>query len=778
MLGVLFVVACEPDLRVDTHENVAPNVWLSSGPPEGSVGTYSVQLYWGGWDPDGEISRYEYLVSDNVTGVFNPADIVGVPWNPVFANDSTFTFSADSLAEDPVSQKAVFMRSHTFFIRAVDEEGLRSVEPAHRSFTSRTLSPVVDVTTPSDDLGLTPAAMPPISTFVWNATDYIDGDDSKQDPDSVQWALVSTKAHGNEYGPTIEYLRNNPHAPDWRPWVWYRAPLDSGTTWTTPPLESGDYVFAIRAKDEAGAVTPILEEPVNLRRIKIAPRISGPTFLIQNVFIGRIIASSCDFPVTIADIAAGVPLSFALSACAKHYGGTVSGYRYGWDIIDLNDPDQWEIDYTPFVGSFAITPPRHFNFGTRTFSAEVIDNSGYCSRIEVKINFVRFTGQRNLIIVDDFPVDERPGAGWAASRGGLPNDAEHDAFWLDMVSNLDGFDASRDMIATTVDREIPLTTLAAYKSIFWSVYGAVNTSEISDLPFLYTYIQYRSKNPASNPEGACNATPEGGGKVLPNALALAMQAGVHVLIAGRHPIQNVVRRGTSSNTALRWPMIPLYELEPGATQTGSAPTFQAIRPGDLGFAYKELCLEAIDYAFLSTQRARTAGSGGNPRYCPINGWRNPGSSIETLRDHTMRAGNPLDPNFLRIELRAEAAGTTSAFYHESKQGIDTEMYNPAYFRADAACSFVPEPRDCFQAIYGLVCLDTAELSTNQPVAFWTGAFADVVNPDIPGAVGARSVVFGFPPVYFDSEQLKPGIEYILFDEWQLPRRPATASTIR
>jgi hypothetical protein len=69
-------------------------VWLAAGPPEGSTSTYRITMFWGGWDPDGEIKKYQYRVTNNV-GIFNPADTVGMPWHDVIGNDSTFTFSAD-----------------------------------------------------------------------------------------------------------------------------------------------------------------------------------------------------------------------------------------------------------------------------------------------------------------------------------------------------------------------------------------------------------------------------------------------------------------------------------------------------------------------------------------------------------------------------------------------------------------------------------------------------------------------------------------------------------
>lgn len=768
--------ACASDtIDGERAENQAPTVWLAAAPPEGSTGTYTVNLYWGGWDPDGEIRKYEYLVTDNVSGVFDPADTVGGDWSSVVGNDSTFTFSADSLADaTPGDQTVLFARSHTFFIRAVDEEGLRSREPAYRSFTSRTISPEVRITTPRAELGITPADMPPISTIVWTATDYVDDIFTKQDPESVQYAMVSTADYGRSYSNTITYLRNNPDAPDWQPWVWYRAPLDSGKSWTTPPLEFGEYVFAIRAKDEAGAVTPVLNEPVNVRRIKVASRISGPTFVVTSSLLGSIIASSCDYPLTIADVPAGIGMSFLLSACAESYGGTVAGYRYGWDILDLNDPDQWEIDYTPFVGSVASTPARSFNFGTHTFTAEVIDNSGYCSRIEAKVNIIRFTGERNLLIVDDYRSDETTGpSGWGATNGGLPSDNEHDLFWLDMVSNLDGFDPSRDMIASSADREIPLTTFAGYKSIVWNVFGNLATPTVQDLPLLYSFIQYRSKRPPGGSGGACNASGGVQGKVVPNYVGLAMQSGVHVLIAGNHPIQNVVPR-YSATFSVRWPMIPLYELEPGNTQFGTPdPDDLTNPPGNLDFSYRELCVDVIDYGFLTNQRARATGTGSNRRYCGITGWRTP--NAQSQRDDGMRTGISVDPNFPAISLRPEAASPGRVFA-PSSQSIDVEVYNPAYFRQGAACQYISAPRSCFEPIYLLGCLDTAERTYMQPVAFWTSAYADVVANDIPGAVAARSAVFGFPPVYFNPAEVKPGIEYILFDEWQLPRRPVSAQS--
>ncbi len=767
--AILWMGACASDeIAGDAAPNQPPTVWIAAAPPEGSVSSYTVQLFWGGWDPDGEISHYEYFVTDNRGGSFLPSDTVGADWQGVVGNDSIFTFSADSLAEElPGVNSAVFKRSHTFFIRSVDTQGLRTPEPAYRSFTARTLSPEITITTPRQTLGLTPAEVPPIATYTWTAVDYIDDLNMRQAPDSVQWAFEPTSRHNASFAETLNYLRSPASASVWYPWVYYRAPADSGKFWTSPPTEFGDYVFAMRAKDDAGAVTPVLDERKNARRVKVSRRTTGPRLIVSNEFVGSVIASTCDYPLTILDMAAGVGMSFTLSACADDYGGTVSGYRYGWDILDLNDPEQWEVDYTPFVGPFAVTPPRSFNFGTHTFTVEVIDNSGFCSRVEVKVNVVRFTGQRNLLLVDDYSADESAGfSGFALTNGSVPNDAEHDEFWADMVSNVGDFDPLRDIISSSTEREIPLVTLASYKAIVWSVFGEVTTTSVTRLPLLYQYIHFRSTQ-TSAATSPCDARVGVSGKVVPNAIALSMQAGVHVLIAGQQPVQNILPR--RADLFVRWPLIPLYETED--PQTGTPDIEHP--PGSNGFAVQDLCLDAIDFGYLPTSRARLPGTGSNRRYCPVTpGYRQPGTA--STRDDTMRGAQPLDPSFPSLSLRPEVAGAGKVYAPES-QGLDVEVYNPSYFRVGGACQFVTAPRPCFEPIYGLVCRDTAERTYLQPVAFWTSAYGDVVGQDIPGAVAARSAVFGFPPVYFNPGEVKTAIELILFDEWQLPRRPVDSS---
>ena len=130
--------------------NKPPNVWVSSGPPSGTTTTYTVEFFWGGWDPDGFVAYYEYCITDNENGVFDPADTTGPEnWNRLDGTRGKFKFTADKPADpDSDDMVAEFVRSHTFLVRAVDNEGWSSRQPAHRSFTARTLSPTVTITNP------------------------------------------------------------------------------------------------------------------------------------------------------------------------------------------------------------------------------------------------------------------------------------------------------------------------------------------------------------------------------------------------------------------------------------------------------------------------------------------------------------------------------------------------------------------------------------------------------------------------------------------------------
>jgi hypothetical protein len=772
-LMAVFAAGCEEGGGV-LLENQAPTVWLSAAPPEGSLSRYTLQLYWGGWDPDGEIDYYEYAITDNEGGVFDPADTTGSDkWRRVFRNDSTFLFSADVVADssslDPNNLEPVdFLRSHTFFIRSVDDQGLATRKPAYRSFTSRTLSPIVDVTVPTTS-AFNPADVPPISTFQWTARDYVDNLRETQEPDSVRHILVPIKKFNGSWGATLEYIRSTPDAPEWSKWKYYKAAGDSGKFWTTPALElRNSFMFAVQAKDEAGAVTPVFDEDRNVRRIAVSERSTGPVLSVYNKYIGTIITSSPNTAPVIIDLPANISMCFRLTANAEGYGGVASGYRYGWDIQDLNDPTQWETDYTPFVRECgtpplpcADTPCRSWQFDSHTFYIEVIDNSGYPSRVAITVNVVPFTMRKPVIVIDDWK-ENSPGI--VATNGGLPSDEEHDAFWEEMLSDVRGFDPTADVFEIT--DEIPLTAFSDYKSAIWVAAAAYNSTTGS---FINQVIKFIDPN--------AQATT---GKTTPNIVALFMSAGGHVLLAGEEMLAASINRQVFQPTSPVFPIIFRYELS--KDQDGD---YQDSDPGVHGtgedsFGYMDCCVNVLDVGYISNRLSIRRSNASHA--CPINTIR---PAPQSGRNDGLRVALPLDGayppfpayEFPTMRLRPEVAGDPSKWFAEERSGLNCDIYNPAYF-ADVpmvvrtgTCNSIAElvpPRDCFQPIYGNGCFNTASRIYNAPVAFWTTAHADRI-PDA-GGVAARSAVWGFHPYYFNPDEVKAALAIVLFDEWKLPRQ--------
>lgn len=63
---------------------------------------------------------------------------------------------------------------------------------------------------------------------------------------------------------------------------------------------------------------------------------------------------------------------------------TIVAYRYGWDIQDLNDDEQW---WSPW-GDYTESPPVTFYFGTHVLTVETQDDTGTITRGTIRINVV------------------------------------------------------------------------------------------------------------------------------------------------------------------------------------------------------------------------------------------------------------------------------------------------------------------------------------------------------------------------------------------------------
>lgn len=248
---------------------------------------------------------------------------------------------------------------------------------------AETKGPCLEITVPAAT-GLVPAIAPPIATYRWRTRD------GAIDPDLVRWALVSIEDHDSNWDAALAYLRDHPDAPEWHPWQRYRPYGDSGsgTSWTTPPLsfQHGPFVFVVQGKMADGEVNQDFDLDRNARRVRI-PSDIYLTARLTNEFMEPVVASGIWTPSTTVRMPAWTPAVFCWTADPGHDFDDALAYRYGWDIGDLGDDDQWDSDYTSFDGSEACSAARVFGPGHHTFHIEVRNASGFVARIPLTIEF-------------------------------------------------------------------------------------------------------------------------------------------------------------------------------------------------------------------------------------------------------------------------------------------------------------------------------------------------------------------------------------------------------
>lgn len=270
--------------------NQRPEAVLSGGPADGDPDVfYRVHFNWFGHDPDGRVVRFEWLLTnDEVTGpLIIDADIdarlaaLGYSWTSTTAFGTELVVSADQfpdLAEpadsiywepDPLR----FHAQHSFFLRAVDDDGAFSAQPAHRSFTATTLAPEVQITHPVD-LGA-PGGYETVAAEVqlrWMGWDSLQNG-TMIEPDSSRFALYrQADLPLDEDSGLLLTLPDSAWSP-WRGWRDEDADGEAGGRQVLlrdlASSDGGNYQFFVQAKDEAGAVTSHFQDGVNLRRLHV-----------------------------------------------------------------------------------------------------------------------------------------------------------------------------------------------------------------------------------------------------------------------------------------------------------------------------------------------------------------------------------------------------------------------------------------------------------------------------------------------------------------------------
>ncbi len=200
---------------------------------------YRIDMAWSGTDPDGRVAFYEIAWHD---GMVYSGTYDNLAWQHVEVTESTFTVAADSCtaAGQPCHH------SHTFFVRAVDNDGARDRLPASESFDATTIRPRSRIVRPEPGGGFG-VTLPTCVTIGWDGTD--------QDGKVVQYRYGRKKYEDTPW-------HQPPDFNDKTRWSsWSTAKLDTISLDPTDPEDP--WSFYVQAKDNAGAVEEVFDDGRN-----------------------------------------------------------------------------------------------------------------------------------------------------------------------------------------------------------------------------------------------------------------------------------------------------------------------------------------------------------------------------------------------------------------------------------------------------------------------------------------------------------------------------------
>ncbi|RKZ09759.1 hypothetical protein DRQ32_07825, partial [bacterium] len=477
-LLVLFVAGCGESLTGGVVPASAPETEVTATPPVLSETDYTVSFFWTGFDPDGSIVGYEWRISDNgEDGIVDVGDTLStqLPWIFTDGTDSTFIVSADIEGFDKdvdagLSEKSTrFWQTHTFFVRSVDNDGHVDPTPANVSFTATTLAPTVQINLPAKAQPTDCSQAPPAISFGWDATDP---DNQEKTPRDVRYLL---KKFGNITDPCLlkgEFEAGEfPITSDdvgWSDWVRYDAGLDSGKIVRYPALPASDlgtsYVFVVQARDVAGAVTPLFEWGRNVRHVRVSDT-KSPFLSVTERFLGTDSFQKTNSAKRFT-IASKQVVEFEWFADASSYGNLVEGYRYGFSLVDPNDPDDpnWVVPWGDGP-NWRRSAPRTFAQGSPNFIVQARDSSNQISRgtyLFQVVQVARRSEQRRLLLVDDHP-----------KAAGVDNSERIDALWdqawrkLIQGIGVQGFQSADVIDAVDDNVRLSFPLVNDYRGVIW-----------------------------------------------------------------------------------------------------------------------------------------------------------------------------------------------------------------------------------------------------------------------------------------------------------------------
>jgi hypothetical protein len=501
--------------------NQSPRVELTQVPaPTDTAGTFAYEVSWAGFDADGRVAFFEYVVDPPSR---MPEDTA---WVRTTANRKTFVFRSDSLASGGALRARGY---HTVVVRCQDDQGARS-PTATASFTSTTLAPTVQITVPAPN-ALLARPVPPVFRIEWRGNDA-DGIGTKE-PVSYRWKVFG---QNSEFTP-LQALSDPDSvrryfAPGFGGWDSVGGDVRAASLHDLTPGQS--YLFVVVAFDQAGAYSPVFNSNVNMLQFRVDPSlilgpqisISSPTFNYTFPSGGWYVDPAYHVRV---EFPAGLPIQLTWSA-KPAAGGFIRGYRWAVDITRLDDETPRSDEATDLVHwsrqsteQGVVLPPYTVGPGqsaSHYFYLEAEDELHQRSLAVVHFSVVRAAFDRDLLVVDDtwLTPDRRGTGGCVVSAQGVwPSAAELDTFlhaagdkpWRcyptgarSPIGVLAGY--TYDTLGThfTAPSTLNLHRLGRYRNIIWMcdltsayTYNELYNTGVRPRPLLYEWCSPSVPNP-------------------------------------------------------------------------------------------------------------------------------------------------------------------------------------------------------------------------------------------------------------------------------------------
>lgn len=381
VLAIALVIAVCVTLSCgdDESPNLVPETQLTAAPPQGGESSYRVSMAWTGSDPDGEVTGYEVAWRD---GIVQAATLDSLVWESVDVTDSTFTVAADTC---PAVGNTCH-HTHTFFVRAVDNDGGKDPSPAYVGFDATTLTPRSRITFPPREAGQFGITLPTCVTIGW------EGHNGENTGEPVAYRVARKKY---EDWP----VRQRPPDNDtrWSPWSG-----DKQVTVTLLPTEPEDpWSFYVQARDEAGAIENVFEDGRNHVIVYVDPILDsrpyaslsclrGPCGAIGRKQLGHVsTADTAAFDVPV-NVSIGDTICFRASALPGQYAEEVT--HIAFLVNDPGEPGSW-LPYGTSANTCYPRSPQVLLVAPNINTYYVWVRDDYCEYGSARRAYIKINGQ-------------------------------------------------------------------------------------------------------------------------------------------------------------------------------------------------------------------------------------------------------------------------------------------------------------------------------------------------------------------------------------------------